>query len=196
MKKTNFYLKPMLSFLLVLLIGNTAFGQLGNAVNITSIASAKNVFVLTVAGDVAKERTEKVITSDFDITAEDYDISKLATYAQWKFKEITVSSNTADGTPTTVTYYEIYDRYYTKVLRWSEKESKLIMIPIADFNEIHKKKEGTFEYVQPFKIRMTNWFQLKPDGDYVRIYRCAPNGNSYQIGGKWMNPLKLILVDR
>ncbi len=194
MKKANFYWKSLFPIVMVLLMGNTVFGQ---AVSVSSIADKNLAFVLTVPADAAKETTEKPIGPNFKAMAEDFDVEKLSTYTKWEFKKISVSGKAADGTLTEELYYEITNKETNKMLRWSEKDSKVKLVDMADYTEINKKKEGSFDYVQPFKVRMTFWFKLDAKGDYIKVRRCSEKGGSYGISTFLeRNPLKLILVER
>ena len=193
MKKAKLFWKSLFPIVMVLLMCNTVFGQ---KAPVPLITKGSHAFVLTIPGDAAKETTEKVINADLSASAEDYDVEKLMSYAKWKFDDIIVSGPKPDGSTGETIYYEIYNGDKTKVLRWSEKDSKLKMIPIKDYNEINKFKEGTYDYVQPFKVRMSFWFKLRPVGDFVRLSRCAPKGNSYSMGGVMgNNEFKFILVE-
>jgi len=171
---------------------------MGQAVKVSSITDTKNAFVLTLERDVASETPEKVVGPDFvSLLDEEFNVDKLMLYPQWGFNSMTILSAGAEGERKEEKYYAIYNKETRKYLRWSKKDYKLKLVDQSDYDEIWKKKEGTFDYVQPLKVRMSFYFQLKPNGDYLRLYRYNPSGGAYKINSKWSKGnLKLILVER
>jgi len=196
MKKTNLNWKFLFPMVLMFLMSITAFSQ---KVNVSTISDQKLSFVITSDRDVANEIPEKVFGPDFNTYLdEDFDVEKLITYPTWSFSSMTVSSKgKKEGEVILKKFFAIINNESGKYLRWSEKDFKLKLVDKADYDEIWKKKEGTMDYVYPFKTRMLFYFDLKPNGDYVRIYRFRNETGSYNINGKLSKGnIKLILVER
>ena len=195
MKKTNSNWKFLFPIVLILLMSNTAFSQ---KVSVSSISDTKLSFVITSDKDVANEIPEKVFGPDFNnYLEEDFDVENLMMYPTWGFLTMNVGSKDKEGKPVQKKFYAIYNKESGKYLRWSEKDYKLKLVDKADYDEIWKKKEGTMDYVYPFKTRMLFYFELKPSGDYVKIYRFRNATGSYNINSKLSKGnIKLILVDR
>jgi len=196
MKKTNLNWKFLFPMVLMFLLSNTAFSQ---KVNVSSISDGKLSFVITSDKDVANEIPEKVFGPNFiTYLDEDFDVEKLIMYPTWGFSSMTVSSKGAkEGEVILKKFFAIYNKESGKYLRWSKKDLKLKLVDKADYDVIWKKKEGTMDYVQPFDVRMSFYFDLKPTGDYVKIYRFRNATSSYNINTKLSKGnIKLILVDR
>jgi len=181
---------------LMFLISITAFSQ---SVNVSTISNPKLSFVITSNKDVANEIPEKVFGPDFNTYLdEDFNVENLMKYPTWSFNSMTVSSKgKKEGEVIMKKFFAIVNGESGKYLRWSEKDHKIKLVDKADYDEIWKKKEGTMDYVHPFKTRMLFYFELKPEGDYVRIYRFRNATGSYNINSKLSKGnIKLILVDR
>ena len=196
MKKTTSNWKFLFPMVLMFLISITAFSQ---SVNVSTISNPKLSFVITSNKDVANEIPEKVFGPDFNTYLdEDFNVENLMKYPTWNFSSMTVSSKgKKEGEVILKKFFAIINGESGQYLRWSEKDYKIKLVDKADYDEIWKRKEGTMDYVHPFKTRMLFYFELKPEGDYVRIYRFRDATGSYKINSKLSKGnIKLILVDR
>ncbi len=174
----------------------TAFSQ---KVNVNSITDPKLSFVITSDRDVANEIPEKVFGPDFiNYLDEDFNVDNLMMYPTWGFSSMTINSDgKKEGEVIKKKFYAIYNKESGKYLRWSEKDYKIKLVDKADYDKIWKKKDNYVDYVYPFKTRMLFYFDLIPNGDYVKIYRFRNATGSYNINSKLSKGnIKLILVDR